>query len=164
MRKALFHLWQSIRFRYCLQLLDKRGRTLLDVGCGNGKFAAMARKNGFNVQATDAEEDIAETRRTADIITCFEVLEHLPNPVKAIQNLSRLYRRQLIISVPYEPWFSLWRLSWEKEHLWAVTPVALRLHLGPPAFEAVILFKRYYVAYWLKDESREVGNSPGRSA
>jgi SAM-dependent methyltransferase len=150
MRKPLFTFWQGLRYRRYLALLDPQARTLLDVGCMNDRFVRAARNAGYEASGVDIEHDLASMTASADVITCFQVLEHTRDPVAAIKNLAGLYRRQLLISVPYEPWFSFWRLSWEPEHLWAVTPAALRLHLGPPAFEARIILGRYYVASWTR--------------
>lgn len=84
-----------------------------------------------------------------DIVLCQQVLEHVPDPVKAIKELRRVAARQLIITVPYEPFFSIARLCcWEKEHLWAVTPLVLKHYLGAPIFENKLFFKRYYLGVW----------------
>lgn len=84
-----------------------------------------------------------------DIVLCQQVLEHIDEPVKAILELKRVYKNQLIISVPNEPFFTILRLfSWEKEHLWAITPRLLKKYLGEPVFEKTIFFKRYYIAVW----------------
>ena len=40
-----------------------------------------------------------------DIVTCFEVLEHLDDPAVAVKELARVARRSLVLSVPHEPWF-----------------------------------------------------------
>jgi 2-polyprenyl-3-methyl-5-hydroxy-6-metoxy-1,4-benzoquinol methylase len=121
------------------------------MGCESGFFVDLARKRGYSAHGTDIENDVASSTQSADIITCFQVLEHVSDPVKAIQNLRTRFNRQLIISVPNEPWFSFWRLGWEPEHLWAITPQALQRQLGAPSFEATFLLKRYYVGIWTKN-------------
>lgn len=143
-----FLLQQKIRFDYCIQLVDSSAHTLVDYGSMNGKFFAMAQKRGLLANGYDIETDVTITSIGADVVTCFEVLEHVVDPVSAIKNLAQLYKKQLIISVPNEPWFSLWRLGWEREHLWAITPAILKHYLGVPAFEAQIILGRYYVAVW----------------
>ena len=42
-----------------------------------------------------------------DIVLCLEVLEHLERPHDALIEIYRVCRRQMIISVPHEPWFQL---------------------------------------------------------
>lgn len=41
--------------------------------------------------------------QTFDVVTIFEVLEHLPDPEAALQSAIRLARRHLILSVPSQP-------------------------------------------------------------
>lgn len=65
-----------------------------------------------------------------DTVVCLETLEHTLDPVRAIKELKRVAKKRIIISVPNEPWFSLSRLSWNKEHLWAITPKVLKHYLG----------------------------------
>jgi len=99
----------------------KRGSTLLDVGPGGGHFLnIVARMGKFEKlrsvdiverkalpKAVDFEvRDIAELDypdRAFDTITCLEVLEHLQDDAltKALANLRRMCRGQLIISVPF---------------------------------------------------------------
>lgn len=47
-----------------------------------------------------------------DFILCTEVLEHLPDPLKAMQELRRVAKPKahLFVSVPFEPYFSLGNL------------------------------------------------------
>lgn len=149
--KNLFKLWRRIRYGYYLKLLDRSAKTLLDVGCSDGKFIKLAKKEGYYTTGIDIKENIEDTKKTADIVTCFQVLEHIHNPVKAVKNLNRLYKKQLIISIPNEPFFSLYRFGWEKEHLWAITPRILKHYLGKPSFEKRIIFNRYYVAVWSRN-------------
>jgi len=136
-----------------LELLDKSAKTLLDIGCSDGKFVELAKRKGYHATGIDIEDRIEKTKKTADIVTCFQVLEHVYDPVKAIKNLNRLYKKQLIISIPNEPFFSLYRLGWEKEHLWIVTPKILKYYLGKPKYGKRIIFQRYYVSVWTRNKN-----------
>ena len=40
-----------------------------------------------------------------DLVLCLEVLEHLDQPAVALSELARVTRRDLVVSVPHEPWF-----------------------------------------------------------
>jgi 2-polyprenyl-3-methyl-5-hydroxy-6-metoxy-1,4-benzoquinol methylase len=151
MRKSLFRILRGWRHRATLPLLDRSLKTVLDLGAGEGSFVRLASKSGFDARGTDRENDIASNRSHADIVTCFQTLEHLPDPPQALRGLAQLPWKQLILSVPNEPWFSLWRLGWEKEHLWAIDRNALRHYLGEPAVETTIVLGRYYVGVWRKD-------------
>lgn len=87
-----------------------RGRTLLDVGCGVGRFCHAAHHAGWEVTGIDvspraveigsrharfplrrvsAEEMLREMKRF-DVVTAFEVLEHLSNPREFLVQLRDL--------------------------------------------------------------------------
>ena len=144
----LYKAIRKYRYSYYLKLLNPTARTLIDLGCRDHEFVQLVKRKGYEAIGTDIENDIHVTQSSADIITCFQVLEHIEDPLKAVKNIAKLCYRQLIISVPNEPWFSLFRLSWEPEHLWAITPMILKRYLGPPTHESFIFFKRYYVGVW----------------
>lgn len=40
-----------------------------------------------------------------DLVICSEVLEHLANPKKALEEISRVSKKYCLLSVPNEPWF-----------------------------------------------------------
>lgn len=46
-----------------------------------------------------------------DLVLCLEVLEHIPDPRPALAELARVSSRELILSVPHEPWFRLGSLA-----------------------------------------------------
>ncbi len=45
---------------------------------------------------------------TFDLVLAIEVLEHVPDPAAALQELSRVARRDVVLSVPREP---IWRVA-----------------------------------------------------
>jgi 2-polyprenyl-3-methyl-5-hydroxy-6-metoxy-1,4-benzoquinol methylase len=148
--KRLFRLLRRARYRVYARHLDRSLKTILDLGAGDGSFVRLAGRMGYEAVGTDLENDVAGNTRCADIVTCFQTLEHVPDPPAALRNLAALPWKQLMISVPNEPWFSIWRGSWEKEHRWAIDQSALRLYLGEPAFETTMVLRRYYFAIWRK--------------
>lgn len=84
-----------------------------------------------------------------DVIVCSEVLEHVDNPIEAMHELRRITKKLLIISVPYEPYFSIFRgLTWEKSHKWAIRPEVFHKELGKPTYEYAFILKRYYLMAW----------------
>jgi SAM-dependent methyltransferase len=77
---------------------------------------------------------------TADLVTCIEVLEHLPAPDLAVAELARVAVDRCVVSVPWEPWFRLGnlgrgknvrRLGNDPEHVGWFTPGRLRALLAP---------------------------------
>jgi SAM-dependent methyltransferase len=71
----------------------------------------------------------------ADLVTCIEVLEHLPEVDRAVDELARVAADRCVVSVPWEPWFRLGnlgrgknvtRLGNDPEHVGWFTPRRLR--------------------------------------
>ena len=100
------------------------GGSLLDVGCGTGNFLLAAKKKGYVVRgvdfdpdavsvaknifgldqvSTDSLKDIMRGGATFDIITFFEVLEHMDDPNAFIEEVKKLLCPGGFIglSVPY---------------------------------------------------------------
>jgi SAM-dependent methyltransferase len=107
-------------------------RRVHEIGCGEGFLSTMLAQSGLAVRGSDVSPAaVASARRRAadlalpvtfrvadlydltpradgaELVVCCEVLEHLPDPRRAVQLLARLARPHLIVSVPREP---LWRL------------------------------------------------------
>jgi len=59
----------------------------------------------IEVHRGDIED--SELPRDVDLVLCIEVLEHLPEPERALDQILALGPRYAIFSVPHEPWFML---------------------------------------------------------
>jgi 2-polyprenyl-3-methyl-5-hydroxy-6-metoxy-1,4-benzoquinol methylase len=103
--------------------------SVLDAGCGEGEtLARLGDVLGERVAAIDIlDECVAYTKqrlphvdaskasvyelpfddRSFDLVVCLEVMEHLDRPAEALRELSRVSRGDLVVSVPYEPYFRL---------------------------------------------------------
>lgn len=60
------------------------------------------RAQGLAAECVDAM-DLARLGRTYDIVSVFETLEHLPNPIGFLQAIRPTVRQRLILSVPLVP-------------------------------------------------------------
>ncbi len=103
--------------------------TVLDAGCGEGETIARLRDElPERVSAVDIlDECVAYTKRRLpfvdvsrqsvyelpfsddafDLVLSLEVLEHLTRPAAGVRELSRVARSDLVVSVPFEPYFRL---------------------------------------------------------
>lgn len=104
--------------------------SVLDVGCGEGVLLhslqhKMQAKTCYAIdldpnEVADATKnlpfcqvqvgsayDIPFDDGAVELVICTEVLEHLDDPLQALQELSRVTRRFALISVPREP---IWRI------------------------------------------------------
>lgn len=101
----------------------------LDVGCGEGYVLDALRRRGvggslhgvdLSAQAIDRARArlgnhvelqqadataLGEEGRRFDLVMSLEMLEHVPNPERALPVLHRLAIRNAVLSVPHEPWF-----------------------------------------------------------
>lgn len=105
------HTFNPLRLQYLLSQTSLQAKKVLDIGCGAGIFAealanekcfltaidmnasaldtakAHAQQQGLQIdyQLTSAETLAASHPEQFDVITCMEMLEHVPNPGSIIQ-------------------------------------------------------------------------------
>lgn len=117
-----FKGWINLLDKY-LPLKKGQNKKVLEVGCAIGAFSKHLRERGFSVTAIDISEFIIEKAQklqkninfkvfdieknvrideSYDYIFAFEVLEHLKNPKKALQNIKKLLKKDgiLVFSTP----------------------------------------------------------------
>lgn len=152
---------RPLRLKAILKVLEKLPKgTILDIGCMDDylikNLPSKFDYSGIDDNPLCRHSKIAKMKveqipknKKYDIVMATEVLEHIDNPVEGIKTLKNLSRRFILISVPNEPFFSIFRLFFPaKEHLWTIFPWALKKHLGKPILERRACFNRTYIALW----------------
>lgn len=94
---------------FVAQLLLERLPTLALTGLdSNPDSVAMAQeKSPTATFRTAGIYEIPFADRSFDVVGCFEVLEHMVEPTRALAELGRVAGRSMVISVPHEPYFCL---------------------------------------------------------
>jgi len=97
------------RFKHTLEFLQKHvsiTETILDLGVEN-PFSKIMEAEGFSVKNTSGEDlDNYQTvfsSEKKDVITAFEIFEHLLNPYTILKEIKS---DKLFISIPLRLWFS----------------------------------------------------------
>jgi 2-polyprenyl-6-hydroxyphenyl methylase/3-demethylubiquinone-9 3-methyltransferase len=112
------HALNPVRLQYVAQRVPLRGARVLDIGCGGGLLSEALAKEGADVTAIDlapelvkvarlhslesgvtvdyrvqaAEDLAAEQPGSFDVVTCMEMLEHVPDPGAIIAACHRLLK------------------------------------------------------------------------
>lgn len=107
-KERFISYWHQIH-----EIISLEPKKVLEVGIGNGFVTRYLREKGWDVTTLDIvselRPDVAGSVLSLpfgdtafDVVTCFEVLEHLPYDdfTKALEELRRVSRRHLILSVP----------------------------------------------------------------
>ena len=142
------------RYHELLDQFEKYRKTnkLLDVGCGIGYFLEEAKKRGWEVYGTEYTEEAIEIcsnkgismqkgvltpsnydLESFDIITSFEVIEHINNPREELNNFYKLLRKGGLVYVTTPNFNSILRYRLKSaynvisypEHLSYYTPKTL---------------------------------------
>lgn len=112
------HLLNPVRARFVAERATLAGTNVLDVGCGGGLLAEALARAGAKVMAIDLAPGMIEVARLHaleqkleidyrviaaeavaaakpggfDVVTCMEMLEHVPEPAQMIATLATLVR------------------------------------------------------------------------
>jgi len=144
---------------------------LLDIGCGAGFFIACLKRYGWDVMGVEVSEWAAKFAKEKlklkvllgsfedveigdlfDLITMYHILEHLPNPLKSLKQVSRLLAADgvLIIKGPNLGGFDRiwhgknWRGYSDRTHLYHFTPKTYRMILEKAGFHAQWIAFQYW--------------------
>ena len=160
------------RYRNTLSFLKKHiptSQSILDLGVEN-PFTDIMRENGYTVRNTGGEDldiDLSEiTSSTAEVVTAFEIFEHLLAPFNALREIRA---EKLVASVPLRLWvapayrsktderdrhfheFEAWQFDWLLEKAgWEVLDSEKWTHpvnkIGVRPFFRLFT-PRYYIVY-----------------
>jgi len=112
------HSLNPARLAFIGERTSLRGARVADVGCGGGLLAEALTRAGASVTAIDLAPSMIEVAKlhaagerlqidyrvqsveslateatgTFDVVTCMEMLEHLPDPAQVVSELSRLLK------------------------------------------------------------------------
>lgn len=106
---------------FMLENIDKSSKTLLDAGCGRGYWLnKLADETELVLTGCDLYENVKLNKgnyvksnlenlpfedNSFDIVTCHHTIEHIINLGKAISELKRVAKKQLIIVTPCQRFF-----------------------------------------------------------
>lgn len=108
------HLMNPLRVKFVLDNAEIKQKDLLDIGCGGGIASESFARLGASVTGIDASNQnieaaryhasdvgldinyqnisLKDIRKNFDIITCFEVIEHVENLPQFLQDISSLLK------------------------------------------------------------------------
>jgi SAM-dependent methyltransferase len=170
------------------------GATVLDIGAGTKPFQEVAKRAGLKYFSHDFEKYDGDTNipglqspewpifgydivcdieqlptRSFDLAICTEVLEHVPNPVLALQSIRKTLKKDgmLLVTVPLSSrihqapyyfssglspyWFSnhAEQVGFRIESVWVIGDFVDQFISESRAFFDFIKFKRYFAGYFI---------------
>lgn len=111
--EVIFNPLNTLSYNKVLELFAKHtnGNSILDVGCGKGDFVYAGVKAGWNVNGIELSQVAVDVAKkfllpvtkidffsseihpaSYDVVTMFEVLEHLPDPVKFLVRAAEIVK------------------------------------------------------------------------
>lgn len=188
---AYKRFFYGTRFRAVLDALDPQaGEEILEVGCGSGYYTRELARLGARVTATEiAPSALAQARRNAgdvaefriedaqrlsfapasfDKVLLSEVIEHVPEPERAVAEAARVLRPGGVLAVSTPSRLSPLNLAYGlkrrvrayafNEHLHEFTPGSFRRLLEPHLEVESIRFANFLLAYPLDELYLRLGS------
>ena len=116
----LIHNLTPLRMEYITNQITLEDMEILDIGCGGGILAEELSKKGANVTGIDAsektieiakqhsqennlkinyecstlEDHLKKSKKKYDSIICFELIEHVPDQLKLINDISKVSKKR----------------------------------------------------------------------
>jgi ubiquinone/menaquinone biosynthesis C-methylase UbiE len=107
-KERFISYWHQIN-----ETINLKPNNVLEVGIGNGFVSRYLRGKGLDVTTLDIVQELKPsvagsvllipfTNKSFDVITCYEVLEHLPYTdfTKALKEIHRVSREHVVLSLP----------------------------------------------------------------
>lgn len=173
------------RYHELLDIFESYRKTnkMLDIGCGDGYFLREAKSRGWQVYGTEYTDNAFEIGKQKgiimhqgvldpgnyhpnefDIITSFEVIEHINNPQPEIQNIKKILRPGGVFYVTTPNFNSVsrflakkaWNIICYPEHLSYYTAVSMNRFFKNEGFKKIkvettgISLNRLKVSYDIK--------------
>lgn len=140
---------------YCKELQDK-GRTVIGLDI-LPKLLNSARKRGVDVCLADAQS-LPFREKVFQTVLCFQTLEHILNDIEVIMQISRVMKKNILITVPnaLEPWYFrhlgiTYNHYQDRNHIRTYTPNMLRTRLESNSIQ-VIEIKTFTWSFSLKSK------------
>ncbi|GEM_PF-2559244 len=159
------------RLRTLKQLVPSTSPRLLDVGCAAGNFLQIAHRAGFHGEGLELNEMYVEYIRqnrsltvhqrlleemqypeaTFDVVTLWDILEHLPQPVQTLQRVAHVLKPGGVLGLTTINHACLnerllkdrWRYYMPPDHLCSFTPSLLTRMLQQTGFHIVKMQHHY---------------------
>ncbi len=160
-----------------IEFITKNRGAILDIGAANGYFLMLAKERGWDVYGVEISDYAASQAKekglnvftgviknadfkpeSFDVITMWDVIEHLADPIKEISVIASLIKPNglLVINTPDGDSFfaraigKRWHQLIPPEHLFYFNPYALELFLSKFGLELLIqdkIGKRFTMQY-----------------
>jgi len=157
---------RAITFKRCLKLFKKykKDGKILDIGTAGGTFLHVAKQQGWEVYGIEPNKWLANWGKEHygidiksgtlfdykfeenffDVVTLWDVLEHMPNPKKALLEINRILKPNGLLVVNYPDigsWLSkVMRSKWIfllSVHLYYFTPKTIKGILKTTGFKTI---------------------------